>query len=110
VGRAGAALAGVAMGVALAWPGIGGTIVAFGLVGAGIGTLIPGAMRSADRLLPNGMGLMLVGTIDRVAIFVMPPVIGVVADAASLRAALLVIPAGALLVVLLAGALSDGGR
>jgi hypothetical protein len=34
----------------------------------------------------------------------------VVADAASLRAALLVIPAGALLVVLLAGALSDGGR
>jgi MFS family permease len=106
-GRAGAALAGVAMGVALAWPGIGGTIVAFGLVGAGIGTLIPGAMRGADRLLPHGMGLMLVGTIDRIAIFVAPPLVGVVADAASLRAALLVIPAGAALVILLAGALAD---
>jgi hypothetical protein len=68
------------------------------------------AMRSADRLLPNGMGLMLVGTVLRVAIFVLPPVVGVVADAASLRAALLVIPVGALVVVVLARALSDGGR
>jgi MFS family permease len=110
VGRAGAALAGVAMAVALAAPGIAGTVVAFGLVGAGIGTLIPAAMRSADRLLPNGMGLMLVGTVLRIAIFVVPPVVGVVADAASLRAALLVMPLGAALVLVLAGVLSDGRR
>jgi MFS family permease len=110
VGRAGAALAGVAMAGALAAPGIAGTVVAFGLVGAGIGTLIPAAMRSADRLLPNGMGLMLVGTVLRIAIFVVPPVVGVVADAASLRAALLVMPLGAALVLVLAGVLSDGRR
>jgi fucose permease len=110
VARAGAALAGVAMATALAFPGIVITIVAFGLVGAGIGTLIPGAMRAADRLLPNGMGLMLVGTVLRIALFVVPPLVGVIADASSLRAALLVMPAGALLVVLLSRALSDGGR
>lgn len=110
VARAGATLAGGAMAVALAFPGIPITVLAFGLVGAGIGTLIPGAMRAADRLLPNGMGLMLVGTVLRVALLVAPPLVGVLADATSLRAALLVMPAGALLVVVLARALSDGGR
>ena len=110
VARAGATLAGVAMAVALAFPGIAITIVAFGLVGAGIGTLIPAAMRGADRLLPNGMGLMLVGTVLRIALFVVPPLVGVMADATSLRAALLIMPAGALLVVALSRTLSDGGR
>jgi MFS family permease len=110
VGRAGAFLAGAAMAAALAVPDVTTTIVAFGVVGAGIGTLIPAAMRSADRLLPNGMGLMLVGTIDRVAIFVVPPVIGVMADAAGLRVALLVMPAGAALVLLLAGVLAGRER
>ena len=110
VARAGAALAGIAMAVALAFPGIAITIVAFGLVGAGIGTLIPAAMRSADRMLPNGMGLMLVGTVLRIALLVAPPLVGVIADASSLRAALLIMPAGAALVIVLSRALSDGGR
>jgi MFS family permease len=110
VARAGAGLAGIAMAIALAFPGIAVTIVAFGLVGAGIGTLIPAAMRAADRMLPNGMGLMLVGTVLRIALLVAPPLVGVIADASSLRAALLVMPAGALLVVLLSRALGDGGR
>jgi MFS family permease len=110
VARAGAALAGTAMAVALAAPSVPLTVVAFGLVGAGIGTLIPGAMRAADRLLPHGMGLMLVGTVLRVALLVAPPLVGVLADATSLRAALLLMPAGALVVLVLARALSDGGR
>ena len=110
VARAGAALAGISMAVALAFPGIAITIVAFGLVGAGIGTLIPAAMRSADRMLPNGMGLMLVGTVLRIALLVAPPLVGVIADASSLRAALLIMPAGAALVIVLSRALSDGGR
>lgn len=110
VARAGAALAGGAMAFALALPSIAITIVAFGLVGAGIGTLIPGAMRAADRLLPNGMGLMLVGTVLRIALLVAPPLVGVVADASSLRVALLVMPAGAVLVIMLSRALSDGAR
>ena len=67
-------------------------------------------MRGADRMLPNGMGLMLVGTVLRIALFVVPPLVGVMADATSLRAALLIMPAGALLVVALSRTLSDGGR
>jgi MFS family permease len=110
VARAGAGLACLSMAVALAVPGIAITVIAFGLVGAGIGTLIPAAMRSADRMLPNGMGLMLVGTVLRIALLVAPPLVGVVADAASLRVALIVMPVGAALVILLVGALSDGGR
>jgi hypothetical protein len=62
-------------------------------------------MRAADRLLPNGMGLMLVGTVLRIALLVAPPLVGVLADASTLRAALLIMPAGAALVVLLAPAL-----
>jgi hypothetical protein len=46
----------------------------------------------------------------RIALLVVPPLVGILADASSLRAALLVMPAGALLVVLLSRALSDGGR
>jgi MFS family permease len=110
VARAGAGLAGCAMAAALAVPGIATTVVAFGLVGLGIGTLIPAAMRGADRLLPNGMGLMLVGTVLRVALFVVPPLVGVIADASSLRVALLVMPAGAALVVLLSRSLSGPSR
>jgi MFS family permease len=110
VARAGAGLAGLAMAVALAVPGIAITIVAFGLVGAGIGTLIPAAMRSADRMLPNGMGLMLVGTVLRIALLVAPPLVGVVADATSLRAALVLMPAGAVLVLVLSPVLGAGKR
>jgi len=109
VARAGAALAGVAMAVALAAGGIAITIVAFGLVGAGIGTLIPAGMRGADALLPNGMGLMLVGTVLRVALFVVPPVVGVVADASSLRTGLLVIPLAAAVILVLSPALGRRG-
>jgi MFS family permease len=110
VARAGAGLAGVAMAVALALPSVALTIVAFGLVGAGIGTLIPAAMRGADRMLPNGMGLMLVGTVLRIALLVAPPLVGVVADATSLRAALVLMPAGAALVLLLSPVLGAVAR
>ncbi len=102
VGRVGAALAGIAMATALALPSTLTTIVAFGLVGLGIGTLIPAAMRSADAIpgLAPGVGLTLAGTVDRVAILIAPPVIGVMADASSLRIALVVIPLAALVVLL----------
>jgi len=110
VARAGAALAGGAMTGALAAAGITSTLIAFGLVGLGIGTVIPAAMRRADALLPHGTGLMLVGSVLRVALLVAPPVVGVVADAASLRVALTVIPLAAALILVLAPALGDPRR
>ena len=103
VARAGAALAGVAMTAALAVPATATTILAFGLVGLGIGTLIPAGLRAADGLpgLPRGVGLSLVGTVIRVAVLVSPALIGVTADATSLRAALLAMPLAAAVVLVL---------
>jgi MFS family permease len=103
VARAGAAMAGLALAVALALPSPALTVVAFGLAGLGIGTLIPAGLRTVDAIpgLSPGMGLTLVGLVNRAGILVMPPVIGAVADAAGLRIALLVIPLVAAVVVVL---------
>ena len=64
-------------------------------------------MRAADDIpgLPRGVGLTLVGSVDRIAILVSPPLIGLMADASSLRAALIVVPLAAAVVLLLARAL-----
>jgi MFS family permease len=107
VARAGTALAGSAMAAALAFPGVATTIIAFGLVGAGIGTMIPGALRTADGLpgLPRGVGLSLVGTVLRFAVLVSPAAIGVAADTFGLRAALLAMPLAAVVALLLSAAL-----
>jgi MFS family permease len=107
VARAGAALAGTAMAAALAFPGVATTIVAFGLVGAGIGTLIPAGLRAADGLpgLPRGVGLSLVGMVVRFAVLVSPALVGVTADALGLRAALVAMPLAAAVALLLSSAL-----
>ncbi len=107
VARAGATLGGCAMAAALATSSPLATVAGFGAIGLGIGTLIPASMRRADELpgLPPGAGLTVVGTIDRIAIFVAPPVIGAVADVAGLRVGLLAMPLAMAVVVLLAGAL-----
>jgi MFS family permease len=107
VARAGAALAGSAMAAALAAPATATTILAFGVVGLGIGTLIPAALRAADGLpgLPRGVGLSLVGTVIRIAVLIAPALIGVTADATSLRAALLAMPLAAVFVLVLSPAL-----
>ena len=112
VARAGTVLAGAAMATALAFPGIAITVLALGVVGLGIGTLIPGSLRAADDIpgLPRGVGLSLVGMVPRVAILVAPPLVGIVADASSLRTGLLVIPLAAVVILLLARALPEARR
>lgn len=103
VARAGAGVAGVAMALALAVPTPASTIVAFGAVGLGIGTLIPASLRAVNGLagLSAGVGLTLVGTTERIAILVAPAVIGVAADAFGLRVGLLAIPLAAVVVLVL---------
>ncbi len=107
VSRAGAALAGTAIAGALAAPATATTVLAFAIVGLGIGTIIPASMRAADDLpgFAPGVGLTFVGTVDRVAMLAAPPLIGVVADAYSLRTGLLLMPLAAVLIVILARAL-----
>jgi MFS family permease len=108
VAIAGSALAGSAMALALAVPTAPGTVLGFAAVGLGIGTLIPAAMRAADAVpgLPRGLGLALVGTLNRVSLLAGPPLVGLVADAAGLRVALLAIPAAALVLLGLAPVLA----
>lgn len=78
-----------------------------GLAGLGVATLIPAAMRAADDVpdLPQGAGLAIVGTVLRVALLCSPPLVGLVADLASLRIGLLVVALAGAAVLALAGRL-----
>lgn len=86
----GAAIA-AGMGAALAWPSLPTTLVGFALAGLGVATLVPAVMHTADELpgLPHGVGLSIVSWTLRIGFLVSPTLVGVVADAASLRVALL---------------------
>lgn len=107
VARAGGLIAAVGMGLALAAPTVPGTILGFAAAGLGVATLVPAAMHEADELpgLKPGAGLTIVSWLMRLGFVLSPPVVGMVADATSLRVGLLVVPLAGLLSVLLAGAL-----
>jgi fucose permease len=109
VARTGAATAGLAMTAALLLPAPVTTVIAFGMVGLGIATLMPASARAADAIpgLPPGTGLTLIGAVDRLALIAAAPLIGVVADAYGLRVGLALIPVAAVTVVLLAATLHN---
>ncbi|WP_399881039.1 MFS transporter [Streptomyces sp. BBFR51] len=107
VARSGALIAAVGMGLALAVPTVPGTVLGFAAAGFGVATLVPAAMHEADELpgLKPGSGLTIVSWLMRLGFLLSPPVVGLVADAASLRVGLLVVPLAGLLVLLCAGVL-----
>jgi MFS family permease len=109
VARAGATTAGLAMTLALTFPAPVTTVIAFGVVGLGIATLMPASARAADAIpgLPPGMGLTLIGSVDRLALIASAPLIGAVADAYGLRVGLALIPVAAAAVVVLAAILHN---
>ncbi len=104
VARAGGFVVLAGMGLALAVPTVPGTILGFAAAGFGVATLVPAAMHEADELpgLKPGTGLTIVSWLMRLGFLCSPPVVGLVADATSLRAGLLVVPLAGLLVILLA--------
>jgi MFS family permease len=106
--RAGGFLSAAGMGAALAFPSVPGTIAGFAAAGLGVATLIPAAMHGADQLpgMRPGTGLTVVTWLMRVGFFGAPLLVGVVADATSLRVGLLSVPIAGLTVMALAGALS----
>ncbi|MEJ8277998.1 MFS transporter [Pseudonocardia spirodelae] len=107
VARSGGGLVLAGMGLALAFPSVPGTVAGFGVAGFGVATLVPAAMTAADHLpgLAPGTGLTIVTWLMRVGFLVSPPVVGVIADATSLRTGLLVVPVAGLTVLLAAGVL-----
>lgn len=108
VAQAGGVLITVGMGLALAFPGIAGTVAGFAAAGMGSATLIPAAMDAADRLpgLRPGSGLTIVSWLLRVGFLLAPPVVGAVADATNLRTGLLIVPAAGVLIICLAPVLA----
>ncbi len=112
VARAGGGLVLAGAGLALAFPSVPGTVAGFGVAGFGVATLVPAAMTAADHLpgLAPGTGLTIVTWLMRVGFLVSPPVVGLVADATSLRVGLLVVPLAGLVVVLVAGVLAGRHR
>ena len=93
VARAGGALTAAGMGLALALPSVPTTLVGFALAGLGVATLIPAVYQAADELpgLPHGLGLAVINWLLRIGFLVSPPLVGALADATSLRVALLVV-------------------
>jgi MFS family permease len=91
--RAGGALTAAGMGLALAVPSIPTTLLGFALAGLGVATLVPAVYHAADELpgLPRGLGLAIVNWLLRIGFLLSPLLIGVVADATSLRVALVTV-------------------
>ncbi len=108
VARAGGLITAAGMGLALAFPSVPGTIAGFAAAGFGVATLVPAAMHGADQLpgLRAGTGLTAVTWLMRIGFVASPPVVGLIADATSLRVGLLVVPAAAVAAMLLAVALT----
>lgn len=104
VARAGGIVVTLGMGLALTVPTVPGTITGFALAGLGVATLVPAAMSEADGLpgLRHGTGLTVVSWLMRLSFLLSPPMVGLVADATSLRTGLLVIPLAGLVVIVLA--------
>jgi MFS family permease len=112
VARAGGLITVAGIGAALAFPSVPGTIAGFAAVGIGVATLVPAAMHGADQLpgLRAGTGLTAVAWLMRIGFVSSPPVVGLIADATSLRVGLLVVPVAGVAVMLLATALSPRRR
>jgi len=108
--RGGGVLTAAGMGLTLALPSVPTTLVGFAAAGLGVATLIPAAMHAADELpgLPVGVGLTVVSWVLRVGFLLSPPIVGLVADATSLRLGLLIVVVAGLATALCAGIL--GGR
>ncbi|WP_372983720.1 MFS transporter [Microbacterium sp.] len=112
VARTGGVIVAIGMATALAFPTVPGTIIGFAAAGFGVATLVPAAMNEADALpgLRHGTGLTVVSWLMRLGFLLSPPVVGLIADATSLRAGLLIIPVAGVAVVLFAGVLKRSER
>lgn len=108
IARLGGLLVTVGLGSALLWPTVPGTIAGFAAAGLGTATLVPAAMHAADEIpgLRAGTGLTLVSWLMRLGFLLSPPLIGLIAQASSLRLGLGVVVAAGLVVAIAAQVLS----
>jgi MFS family permease len=100
------------MGTALLWPSLPTTVIGFGLSGLGIATLIPAAFHAADEVpgLSPGAGITVAAFLLRIGFLVSPPVVGLIADAHSIRLGLTLVPLAGLVVLATSGVLDTRRR
>lgn len=105
--RAGAMLTAVAMAAGLAVDRPWSVITAFGLAGLGTAPLFPLVFHAAGEVpdVSTGHGVAAVAWTARLGFLGAAPLVGALGDASTLRAGLLVVPAAAVTVALLAGRL-----
>ncbi|MGP3968946.1 MFS transporter [Streptomyces sp. 6N223] len=105
--RVGALLVISGTGTALLWPTVPTTVVGFALAGFGIATLIPAAFHAADEVpgLWPGAGITVAAFLLRIGFLTGPPVIGLIADASSIRLGLVLVPVSGLVILLTSGIL-----
>lgn len=110
--RAGGLASALALGIGLAVDTPAAVIVAFAVLGVGAAPAFPAAFTAAERLpgLSPGAGVAAVSLIGRSGFLLAPIVVGLVADAASLRSALLVTVGAALAVVATSAVLRPRSR
>jgi len=104
--RSGGALAGTGMLLAIFFPQFIPALIGFALVGIGLATIIPLAFSAAGNRVDvaPGVGIAGVATIGYAGFLAGPPVIGLLAEATSLRLALLVVALLALSLTVTGGA------
>ncbi|PPF38700.1 MFS transporter [Pseudoclavibacter sp. RFBJ3] len=112
VAQAGGLVTALGMGVALLFPSVGGTIAGFAAAGLGIATLVPAALHAADELpgFKPGTAITLVSWLMRLGFLAAPPLVGLLADATSLRVGLIVVPIAGVVAFLCAGVLAGRTR
>jgi MFS family permease len=104
-------LAAAGMGLAVLWPEPAPVIVGFGLLGLGLAPVYPSVMTAAGNsgVVRPGEAVALIGMVGWLAFLISPPVVGGIAEAASLRIALGVVAGVVFLVAPLAVTLRRGG-
>lgn len=107
IAQIGGLIIAVGLGSALAFPSVIGTIIGFGAIGLGCATLVPAAFEAAESIpgLAHGTGLTILSWLMRIGFLISPPLVGLLADATSLRTALIVVPIMGVIIALAAGKL-----
>jgi MFS family permease len=100
----GAALSVAGLGIPLVVPRVDLAVVGYGLAGIGIANIIPVMFSAGGRAVPDhpSIGVAMAATCGYAGFLLSPPLIGVFADAFSLRVALVALAAAMLVVALAA--------
>lgn len=100
----GGALVTLGMGLAVLAPSVPTTLIGMAFTGYGCAAIVPIAYNAADDVpgLAPGTGLTIVTWLSRFAFLGAPPLVGLIVEATSLRASMIVVPVAGLLALLVA--------